>query len=201
MKEINKIFLTIVMLLVFISVSCVTKKDHVSVRIPVKNKKAVDFEKPAGLFYIEAILENAPEKYNPRQEVTDFFLKELPRLIKKDVEPIREDTDKTGSLLITGKLKFEIKDRSVIKKVKDESGDKKKAFVSVQHWALNFEVIITESDSGKELFKKNYESKLKDAKVEEAEYNFKSLFNTVTDNFIREILRKERFEQRYLLLR
>jgi len=201
MKDKSKIFLTIIMAVVFISVSCVIKKDHVSVRIPVKNKKAVDFEKPTGLFYKEAILESAPENYNPRQDVTDFFLKDLRRFIKKDIEPITEDADKTGSLLITGKLKFEIKERSIIKKVKDKSGDKKKAFVSIQHWSLDFEVIITEADSGKELFKKNYESKLKDADPEEAEYNFKALFNKVTDNFIKEILRKERFEQRYLLLR
>ncbi|MCK5057542.1 MAG: hypothetical protein KAT34_12840 [Candidatus Aminicenantes bacterium] len=201
MKDINKILLPIIILPVFLSLSCVTTKDHVSVRIPVKDKKAVDFEKPKGIFYSEAIIENVTENYNPRQDVTDFFLKDLPRYIKRDIEPVTEGIEKTGSLLITGKLKLEIKERSVIKKVKDESGKKAKTFVSVQHWALNFEVIITESDSGKELFKKNYESKLKDADPEEAEYNFKALFSKVTDNFLKKILRKERFEQRYLLLR
>lgn len=201
MKDINKIFLIIIILLVFMSVSCVTTKDHMSVRIPVKDKKAVDFEKPKGIFYNEAIIEKVPEKYNPSQDVTDFFLKDLPRFIKRDIEPVKQDSDKTGSLIISGNLKFEIKDRSIIKKIKNKAGKKEKSFVSVQHWALNFEIIITESDSGKELFKKNYESKLNDADPGKAEYNFKALFNKVTDNFIKEILRKERFEQRYLLLR
>jgi hypothetical protein len=98
-------------------------------------------------------------------------------------------------------MKFDINDRNIIRKVKSEAGKKKKKFVSIQHWSMNFEVIITEADTGKELFKKNYESKLKDADPESTDYNFKALFNKVTDNFLKDITKKERFEQRYLLLR
>lgn len=195
------IIIIILVLPVFISLSCVTGSDHVSLRIPVKYKNAVDFKKPKVILYSDLVLENVPKNYKPQQEVTDFFLKDLPRYIKRDVELLHEESDKSNSLIISGKVKFDIKDRSIIKKARTESGKKKKAFVSVQHWAMDFEVIITEPDTGKEIFKKNYESKLKDADPEEADYNFKALFSIVTDKFLKEVTRKERFEQRYLLLR
>jgi hypothetical protein len=201
MKNINKIIVTLAVFLTFISLSCVTSTDHISVRIPVKNKKAVDFKKPRALLYSELKLEDLPKNYDPQQQVEDFFFKDLPKYIKRDVEPLHENTDKSGSLLISGKMKFDINDRNIIRKVKSEAGKKKKKFVSIQHWSMNFEVIITEADTGKELFKKNYESKLKDADPESTDYNFKALFNKVTDNFLKDITKKERFEQRYLLLR
>lgn len=194
------IIITMLVLPVFVFLSCVTSSDHVSVRIPVKYKGAVDFDKPKVIYYDELVLENVPQNYKPQQEIKEFFLEDLPRYIKRDVEHLQEDADKSNSLVISGKMKFDIKDRSVIRKVSTETG-KKKTFVSVQHWAMNFEIIITEAGTGKEIFKKNYDSKLKDADPEEADYNFKALFNNVTDKFLKDVTRKERFEQRYLLLR
>lgn len=201
MKNRNIIIITIITLAALTSFSCIVGKDHVSVRIPVKDSRAIDFKTPKAIWYRDLVIENQPKDYQSRQQVTDFFLQDLPRVIKRDVEVLPEEADKSNSLIISGTMKFDIKDRSVIRKVRADDGEKKKTFVSVQHWAMDFEVIIIASDSGKEVFKKNYESKLKDADPKEADYNFKALFNTVTDNFLKDMMRKERFEQRYLLLR
>lgn len=201
MKNNDKIITILTVLLVLMSLSCATTSDHISVRIPVKNKKAIDFEKAKVVLYDRFKIENNPEGYEPQQQVEDFFLKDLSKYIKRDIQVLNDDTNKDGAFIFSGKMTFDIKERSVIRKRKSESGKKEKKFVTVQHWTLNFEIVITDSDSGKELFKKDYESKLKDTDPEEADYNFKSLFNKVTDNFIKEIIRKERFEQRYLLLR
>lgn len=201
MKMKNKITLTIAALLVLISLSCSGKRDYVVVPVPVKNIKAIDFSSPKEIFYRDLVFENEPKNYQPRQEVTNFFLTDLPRYIKRDIKPIAEKIDISGSLLISGKTVFDIKERSVIRNVKDKTGKKERAFVSVQHWTIRFEIAITEQPSGKEVFKKTYESNLSDIDPKESEYNFKALFNKVTDNFIKDLMKKERIEQRYLLLK
>jgi hypothetical protein len=201
MKKKNKITLLMTAaFLVFISLSCSGRRDYVVVPVPVKNIKAIDFNSPKEIFYQDLVFENEPKNYQPRQEVADFFLTDLPRYIKRDIKPFSEDIDKSSSLLISGKMTFDIKERSVIRDVKDKTGKKEKGFVSVQHWTIRFEIAITEPSSGKEVFKKTYESNLNDIDPKESEYNFKALFNKMTDNFIKDLLKKERVEQRYLLL-
>ncbi len=126
--------------------------------------------------------------------------------------PLPEPAAKKDTLIgpnayvISGQLVFSIKDRSVLRKVRDDSGKKKKGFVSIQNWSLNLEVIVRDmsnldaSGQGKVLFKKNYDSRLREADPEKAEYNFKALFNKVTDRFLKEISRRKRYEKRTLLL-
>ncbi|MCI0470778.1 MAG: hypothetical protein L0Y73_03875 [Candidatus Aminicenantes bacterium] len=201
MKQKNKIVITAAALLVLISLSCSGRKDHVVVSIPAKTIIAVDFSPAKEIFYRHLVFENEPGNYQPRQEVTDFFLTDLPRYIKRDIKPFAEGIDTSGSLLISGKMVFGIKERSVIRKVKDKTGKKEKSFVSIQHWTIRLEIAISEQPSGKEVFKKTYENNLSEVDPNESEYNFKALFNKMTDDFIKDLMKKERVEQRYLLLR
>ncbi|MCK4762250.1 MAG: hypothetical protein KAW12_08640 [Candidatus Aminicenantes bacterium] len=197
----NIIIFTIAVLPAFIAVSCSSvSRNHLSVRIPFTDKKAVDFKKPAKILYKDLEIKNQPKGYQILPEIKNFFLKEMAQVTQREIEPFIEENKTEDALLISGKLSFDIKERSVIRKVRNDAGKKAKTFVSVQHWGMEFEVVITGVD-GKEVFKKKYESKLKDADPEKPEFNFKALFSKVTDKFIKEVTRNKRFEQRYLLLR
>lgn len=201
-KTISKIVLSILVLFLILLADCSVTTDHLLVRIPYRHEKAVDFDKYEKIVYSPCKLTGTEsiKDYDPRQEVTGFFLKDLSQAVKREIHP-GEAASGEKALIVSGELKIEIKERSVIRKVKGESGGRKKAFVPVQHWTLELKVKVREASSDKELFFNTYESKLKDADPGKGEYNFKALFNKVTDKLIREITRKEKFQQRYLLLR
>lgn len=195
-------------------IACSKAKDHVAVRIPVNNPGAIDFKAKDKIFFLDLSLQNLPEKLDPKPLMHTFFLDELPKEIGKDIEvlELEEDGGKSRenlgellkvhqkSLLITGNLKVDIKKRSIIRKVKTE-GKKIKQFVPVQLWEMVLTMTITDSDSGEKIFEEEFKSQLKEADPDKQAFNFKSLFNTLCERFIKKIKKTKRFEERFLLLK
>lgn len=212
----NKLVLPVLLVGIFLSISCSVSRDHVVVKIQVKDPGAVDFNRWEKILYTGPVVKNLPKNYNPNPVISDFFLKEFSQVIKRDVELlniesfqagpigfivliIRELTQSPHSLLVSSHLTMEIKGRSIIQTVKKESGKKEKDFVSVQNWVMMLEIALTDINTGKIVFKKDYNSTLKEADPQKPEYNFKSLFNELTDRFIRQVTKESRYEERFLL--
>ena len=66
---------------------------------------------------------------------------------------------------------------------------------------MNMEIKLTIPSTGKTLFTKTYTGRLKEAEPGKYNFNFKSMFNDLTDSFIKEVTRKKKFEERILLLK
>jgi hypothetical protein len=189
-------------------VSCSSATNRVEVRIEVNNPTAVDFDKYDNIFYKDVALEWTPKDFSPREEVTDFFLKELPKIIEKDIKPLGAENSgaeadmPANSLLITGKLSLDIKERSKIKEVKDETGNTKNVFAAIQHWDMVLFIEFKESRSGKTIFKEEYREKLSDVDTSDTttQFNFESLFFKQTNRFLMKIKRTKKMQRRYLLL-
>ncbi len=59
-----------------------------------------------------------------------------------------------GALFFTGKLKLEIKKMGVVKETKDERGNRKNAYETVQLWEMEMKVFIIDGDTAKILCRK-----------------------------------------------
>ena len=205
--KINRIVLSILTLILLVTASCSSSSNHVVVRIPVQLQSQVNFEKPGKIFYQALTLENLPGKYDPRPLLDEFFIDEFAKIIDKKVEPLEKEKNQErlnkhpDAMLISGKIVLDIKDRSIIKKIKDKSGKKGKGFVSIQHWEMNMEILLTLPSTNKTLHKKTYTGNIKEAEPGKIDFNFKSLFNDLTDSFIKEVTKKKKFEERILLLK
>jgi hypothetical protein len=142
----------------------------------------------------------------------DFFTHEFQKTLNRKIEyfePEKNAADSIqslreklknfpNSLLITGKFKTDVKTRSIVKDIKKET-KKKKAFVKIELWEMELEVEYIDTNSFKTLGKKTIRSNLKDADPTKTEFNFKSLFDKITDQFLQESQKKVRIQVRYLL--
>lgn len=192
------------------------------VKLEIHEKKAIDFDKYDKIVYADLALENTPEGFSPVNELNEFFVNDLTKLLEKKVEHLNvTDIDKDikigagetarlekikerlkdspNSLLITGNLIFDIKTRSKIEDVKDETGKKGKGFVKVQHWGLTMKIEVIEVLTGQVLFNKNYSEKTSSADIVNPKYNFDDLFFKMNNNFTRDFINKKSTQRRYLL--
>ena len=191
------------------------------VKLEVSEKKIIDFDKYDKIIYADLLLKATPEGFNPSEELFEFFINDLSKVLEKKVQHFDVSTiadinsviDENirlrkieerlkgvpNSLLITGILTFDIKTRTKIKDVKNDSGKKEKTFVKVQHWGLTMKILIIDLNTEQELFNKNYSEKTANADVLNPKYNFDDLFFKISNNFTRDLVNKKSTQRRYLL--
>lgn len=200
---------------VFLMLTACTN-NFVEVRIKVSDVKVIDFNKYDKIVYADLAIESPPKGYTPVNELNLFFLEDFAKIIGKDIEhfEISELSEKkrrelitekykesTNTLLITGKVTFEIKTRSKIQEVKNKEGKKEKKFVPVQHWTLKVKIEIIEPGTGEEFFKKTYSEKTAEPDLTDPKYNFDDLFFKINNRFQKNITNIKRTQRRYLLFK
>jgi len=199
-------------LLVFFSIIVVsacrgTSANRVEVRIEIKNPTGINFENFDNIFYKDLDLEWPAKDFSPRKKLREFFVDELSKTIEKDITAISKESsqnnDKTPakSLLISGKLSLEIKERQKIKEIKDEKGNAKNVFTPIQHWDMSMNLEIVDRNSGKRIFKQNFTEKLNDVDTSETttKFNFEKLFFKMTNRLLLKIKKTKKMQRRYLL--
>lgn len=204
----------IILSIITIFVSC-SKQNHVEIRIPVKIKNAINYKSYDKIFVGDFKIESTLETLNPEVELYQFFIEEFSQSMNKKIEKLsspdtENETEQSlkeklknlpNTLFITGKLKIDIKTRSIVKTVKGISSGKTKAFVKVHLWDMSLTVTMIDSNSGKMVSETTFNEKLKDADPKKIKYNFKLMFDNITDRIIRKSIRKIRSQKRYLLLK
>jgi hypothetical protein len=202
----NKILIPIICLFVFIS--CAQKP--VTVKIPMDIEDRVPFEKFETIFIGGFDISSPISDPDPKKELIRFFTDEFQQAIKKKIEyvdltngsiPRLEAIKKKlrihpNSLFITGKFTIDIKTRSIVKDVKKKQ---KKAFVKIQIWEMTWKMTIIDSVSLKTMKQMTFDSKMKDADPKKNQFNFKTLFDNMTERFMQNVRKKYKFQNRYLL--
>lgn len=202
----NKI--PILLICIFVFISC-TKKPLI-VRIPVNQESRVAYEKFDAIFIGGFDITAPISDPDPKKKLIKFFTDEFQQAIQKKIEHVEIETDPENrlesiknklrkhpnTLFITGKFTIDIKTRSIVKKVKEK---KKKAFVKIQLWEMTWKLVMIDSDSLKTISQQTFDSKMKDADPNKAQFNFKSLFDNLTERFMHNIKKKFKFQNRYLL--
>jgi hypothetical protein len=214
MKSKHYIKLVIIVVVVFSLFSCTRRANFIEVNLSTEKTKTINFGKYEKIIFTDFILEAPPKNYDPQTEIREFFLEDFSGIISQDVEYISipgktlkekssnlKENLKTSanSLTITGRANFDIKSRSRIGEDTDPEGKKIKRFIKVEHWSLEIEIIITDLNSDKEIFKNTYQEKMSNVENTSPKYNFESLFFKINERFIREISRGKRIQKRYLL--
>lgn len=209
MKNQNKIQWTVwafsVILIVFIAGCSSSLGNRVEVMIELPAAHIVDFSKYEAILYKDITLETIPTDVNPLDEIKIFFLQDLGRTIDKTITPWDKEKHETSTpqntLIISGHLKIEVKTRSKIDNVKDEStGKGKKGFVTVQHWEMTLTIVFTDTTTQKEVFRQDFKSKLANVDAKTPKYNFEDLFYKVTNEFTKRVTRTKKMQRRYIIL-
>jgi hypothetical protein len=196
----------VVVLVLVATAACTSGANRLEVRIEVKNPHAIDFEKYDKVLFQKLTMEWPAKDFTPEELIDEFFLVDLSKTIDKKVDPWKETSPEEplppNSLLITGKLKLEIKERSKIKEVKDESGKAKNVFTNVQHWDMTMAVVIKDANTGSEIFKQDFTEKLPNVDTSETstKFNFETIFYKLTTRFVMKIKKTKQMQRRYLLL-
>lgn len=212
--KIRKIKLIPIILFIIFSVSCSTK-ENIRVNIDIGDVNIVDLSKYIKILYNDFEITLPKNSFNSKKYVKNFFLNDFSKAIEKKVEYFDTDTDffkdsetflenlkKTqNTLLITGKIRVEIKSRSMIKKIKVKSGKRKKTFAQIQDWKMISDILLIDSNTGKVIYKKKFTENIKDAETSDTKFNFETLFFKTTNKFIKFILNKTKIQDRYLLVK
>ena len=197
--------------MIFLFFSCSQKP--LIIKFPVPVQGAIPFNKFDKIFIGGFHLDTPITDPDPETELSHFFTTDFQQAVKRKIEYLPLEKGLTdpmttlreklknypNSLLITGKFTIDIKTRSMVKDVKNKSGKKKKAFVKIQLWEMKMKVAFIETDAFNILKEDTFTEKLKDADPQKGKFNFKSLFDSITDRLLQKSLKKFKIQERYLL--
>jgi hypothetical protein len=197
--------LLIIVGIAVLSAFCSGGGNRVEVRIEVPDPQVISLDKYDTIVYKDLALESMPKDFNPEPIIREFFLGDFTKAVEKKVEIW--DSEKHGdgkmsptTLLVTGTLKADIKERSKIGDKKDETGKKIKTFISIQHWSLRLSISMKNAADGSEFFKETFEEKLADANPSMVKFNFENLFFKLSSQLVSRLIKTKKIERRYLLL-
>jgi len=212
--KMKKIKLIPIILFIIFSISC-SHKENIRVNISMGDVNIVDLDKYIKIFYNDFEIKLPKNSFNSKKYVKNFFLNDFSKAVEKKVEYFDTDTDffkdsktflenlkkNSNTLLITGKIKVEIKSRSMIKKIKVKSGKRKKTFTQIQDWKMTSDIVLIDSDTGKKFYEKNFIENIKGTETSDTKFNFETLFFKTTNKLLKSILNKTKIEDRYLLVK
>ena len=200
-------------LTILLLASC-AQSNTVQVNVPVEDPDAIKFMDYDKVFYGGIQIQADIDPVNPEEALTLFFTSEFERIIDREITPLR--TKKEGekptrsieermknipkSLLIKGEFSVDIKAQNIVKDEKGESKKKVRVLSKVELWVMKLSVTFIETETWTPIITHSMTTRLKDADPEKRSFNFKSLFDDITDQFIRKATRTKRMEKRTLLL-
>lgn len=219
----------ILLLLLLAGLSAACAESFMSVPIPFNEKKVADFSQSQDVFFIDFICDAPEAGFNAEAEIRRTFVEEIPFAIDRKIallEPehwamIRgillryrlnidiqyEDSvffrnvfkAHPRSLFFTGKLKLDIKKMGVVKESRDEAGNKKNAYETVQLWEMEMKVFLIDGDKAKILRQETYSEKSEPGPETSAQFNFNSMFARMTAKLAAVLQPRKVLQERFIL--
>jgi hypothetical protein len=217
----------LLLLLAALAMSCA--ESFVSVPIPFMEKRAADFSASQDVFFIDFICDVPEAGFNAEAEIRRTFAEEIPFAIDKKITLLEPDNwamirailqryrlnidiqyedsvffrnvfkAHPRSLFFTGKLKLDIKRMGVVKETRDEMGNRKNAYETVQLWEMEMKVFLIDGDTAKILRQETYKEKLEPGPETTAQFNFNSLFARMTAKLTVALQPRKVLQQRFIL--
>jgi len=219
--------LALLLLLAALGAAC--SESFVAVSIPFSEKSVADLTAYRDLFFIDFICEVPEAGFNAGAEVRRVFLEEVPYAAGKPVvllEPehwatirgilqryhLAVDIQYENSvffqkvfqahpraLFFTGKLKLNIKKMGVVKETRDEMGNKKNAYETVELWEMEMKVFLIAGDNAEVLWQETYAEKSEPGPGATPQFNFNNLLARVTAKLTTALQPRKMQQERYLL--
>ena len=204
-------------------------ENFISVPIPFSEKKIADFSASRDVFFIDFICDVPEGGFNAEAEIRRTFSEEIPFAIERKVallEPehwamirgillryrlnidIQYDDSvffrnifkaHPGAFFFTGKLKLDIKKMGVVKEKRDEMGNKKNAYETVQLWEMEMKVFLIDGDAGEILRQETYSEKSEPGPETTAQFNFNSMLARMTAKLTAALQPRKVLQERYIL--
>jgi hypothetical protein len=196
--------------LLLAALACSCSESYVPVTIPFSAQHITDAATYTNIYFIDFICDVPEAGINAAAEVRRTFMEEIPFAIGRKVvllEPehwsaildllrrfrLNVDVEYENSvffqnvfrahphgLFFTGKLKLDIKKMGVVKETRDEKGNRKNAYETVQMWEMEAKVFLIDGDASKVLLRETYKEKLEPAPGITPQFNFNSMFARMT---------------------
>lgn len=215
------------LLLAVLSSACA--ENFVTVSVPFTEKKVADFSAYKDVFFIDFICDVPDAGFDAGGEIARSFIEEVPfaadvKIVRLDPEHwatirallqryrLAVDIQYENSvffqrvfqahpraLFITGKLKLDIKKMGVVKETRDEAGNRKNAYETVQLWEMEMKVSLIEGDGARVLWRETYSEKSEPGPATTAQFNFNSMLAKITAKLTAALQPRKVFQERYIL--
>ncbi len=147
-----------------------------------------------------------PGEYSPGVHIRNFFTDDVATLIEKPIRHVPDLTPDSASLagygpalLITGSLKTRFNQRNVINETRSRFGDLMRTFKDVQNWEMRLEVTMFNAATREKVAEFSATRELKGVENTDRDFNYRKLYNQVTDLFVNRLTTRERQQDRFLL--
>ncbi len=217
------------LLLLLAALSAACAENVVTVNVPYAEKKLADFSAYADVFFIDFICEVPDAGFAAGPEIARVFTEEIPfaadkKIVRLDPEhwatvrgllqryQLSVDVQYENSvffqkvfqahpraLFFTGKLKLGIKKMGVVKETRDEAGNRKNAYETVQLWEMEMKVSLIEGDSAKVLWQETYAEKMEPGPETTPQFNFNSLLAKITAKLTAALQPRKAIQERFIL--
>jgi hypothetical protein len=200
-----------------------------TVNVPFTEKKIADFSAYDDIFFIDFICDVPDAGIDAGAEIARVFSEEIPyavgqKIVRLDPEHwamilgllqrygLAVDIQYENSvffhkvfqahpraLFFAGKLKLNIKKMGVVKESRDEAGNKKNAYETVQLWEMDMNVSLIEGDSAKVLWQEAYIEKAEPGPATSAQFNFNSMLAKITAKLTATLQPRKELQERFIL--
>jgi len=179
----------------------------IRVSVPFPQENPLPFKEYSRIILGEFTESVEPDGYSPDIHVQDFFVEDVATLVEKPVEHmpgLKADspglTSLGPALLIVGSLKTVFNKRNIIDEARSRYGDRIRTFKDVQNWRMALNVLFIDAETGNQVAEFSTERQLKEVENTDMRFNYRKLFNQVTDRFVGRLTARERRQDRFLLV-
>ena len=201
------------------------------VTVPFRAKGIVDFNAFKDLFFIDFICDVPAAGFDANAEVRRVFLEEIPFAAGRKVvllEPEHWDTIRgilqryrlavdiqyensvffqrvfqahPRALFFTGKVKLDIKKMGVVKETRDEKGDRKNAYETMEMWEMAMQVVLIDSDGSRILWQDSFSEKSEPVPGATPQFGFNSMLARLTNKLTGALQPREVLQERFILVK
>ncbi len=204
-------------------------QSYAPVTIPFRAKGIVDFNAYQELFFIDFICDVPAAGIDANAEVRRVFIEEIPFAAGKKVvllEPEHWDTilgilqryrlavdiqyensvffqhvfqANPQALFFTGKVKLDIKKMGVVKETRDEKGEKKNAYETMEMWEMEMQVVLIDGEGSKILWRSAFSEKSEPLPGVTPQFTFNTMLAKLTAKFTAALQPREVLQERFIL--
>jgi hypothetical protein len=221
--------LSLLLLLALLGGAC--SQTFTPVTVPLRAKGIVDFSAYKDLFFIDFICDMPAAGFAADAEVRRVFLEEIPFAAGKKIvllEPEHWDTIRgilqryrlavdiqygnsvffqrvfqahPRALFFTGKVKLDIKKMGVVKETRDEKGEKKNAYETMEMWEMAMQVVLIDSDGSRILWQDTFSEKSEPVPGATPQFGFNSMLARLTNKLTGALQPREVLQERFILVK
>lgn len=219
--------LALLVLLAALGAAC--SDSFAPVTVPYTPRAVVDFTAFQNLLFIDFVCDAPGMGFDAGAEVRRIFVEEIPYVTGKQVVRIEpehwanilgilqryrlnvdiryEDSvffqrvfqANPRALFFTGKLKLDIKKMGVIKEVRDELGNRKNAYETVEMWEMEMQVVLIDGDGSRILWQEKFDEKGEPVPGATTRFRFHSMLAKLAAKLTTALQPRKVLQERFIL--